>query len=576
MGDPSLLRGLGSGGGLLLELGALGLAGGEGFGGGLGGGLGFGEAVGGFLLGLGLGFEGLVGGFEVGLGLGDGLFGGGVFGPGFGGGGLGGGLLGGGVDVGGGLGFGVGLGQGVGELLDLLGLGAFLLLRGGECGLCRGGCVAGLVAGFALLLHFVGAGDVVGGGNLAAGFLRGLGLGGFESLLGGLAGLGDGFEVGGGLVGLGVGGGLLRGGLEVLDLLIHAGEAGSEGRGVGGQFADALGVREVPDSDRAGVIAGDDAGAVVVEGGAEGEIGELLEGLEGVAVGGPDFDLAVAARGDDPAVVGEGDGEDAAGVGGDVFGHLAVFHVPELDGAVLGGRREEFGVAAEGGVGDALLVAGAVVQFAGGVALPDPEAACAVAGGEIAAVGAEGDGLDPVGVLLDGVFLGGVGGGVDLEDLERGAQGDAGLVRGNVGGEDFVEFFADLGDALAGEHVPGDDLSGLGADAAAGDEELAVAGELERAREAFGEGEDADEFEGVGVVEEDLFLAADGDERGPGAGGDGGGCGVAVVGDDGLGKEFGVGRGHGGRALRLADAGDDGEVGLRLGGGDLGGGGLGR
>ena len=93
------------------------------------------------------------------------------------------------------------------------------------------------------------------------------------------------------------------------------------------------------------------------------------------------------------------------------------------------------------------------------------------------------------------------------------------MVGADVGGEDGVVFLADLEDALAGLDVPDDRQARLAAAAAAGEEQVAVAAELQDVDRPLGERQDADQAVRVGVVEQHLLLPADGDERGPGAGG---------------------------------------------------------
>ena len=72
-----------------------------------------------------------------------------------------------------------------------------------------------------------------------------------------------------------------------------------------------------------------------------------------------------------------------------------------------------------------------------------------------------------------------VGRAVDADDLARPAEGDQAVVGADVGGEHGVVFLADLEDALARLHVPDDRQARLPAPAAAGQQQVAVAAELQ-------------------------------------------------------------------------------------------------
>ena len=69
-------------------------------------------------------------------------------------------------------------------------------------------------------------------------------------------------------------------------------------------------------------------------------------------------------------------------------------------------------------------VAAEVEGLAGRFRFPDEQAAAAVGRGQQHAVGAELDGVDPVGVLPDLVQQLAVGGRVDADDAARAAEGD--------------------------------------------------------------------------------------------------------------------------------------------------------
>ena len=109
----------------------------------------------------------------------------------------------------------------------------------------------------------------------------------------------------------------------------------------------------------------------------------------------------------------------------------------------------------------------------------------------------------------------------DIEALHLlGVRGDDDLtvVGRDVGRHHLVELFAELGDALAGLDVPDDGMAELAATPAAHDEQRTIGAELQRAGVTFGIRQDAGELTRVGVVEQDLLLAGDGEERGPRAG----------------------------------------------------------
>ena len=142
------------------------------------------------------------------------------------------------------------------------------------------------------------------------------------------------------------------------------------------------------------------------------------------------------------------------------------------------------------------------------------DGAGAVGGGEEDAVGGVGEGGDPVGVLGDAIEEGAVGEAVDLEGAGGPAEGGAVELGVDVGGEDGVELFADDGEGEAVGEGPEAEAAQFGFEAPGGEEEAAVAGEVEGVDEVAVGGEGADEFGVVGGegVEEDLLLARDGDE----------------------------------------------------------------
>src|SRR5271166_5807545 len=90
---------------------------------------------------------------------------------------------------------------------------------------------------------------------------------------------------------------------------------------------------------------------------------------------------------------------------------------------------------------------------------------------------------------------------IDADHLCRAGQCDELLVGGNVGGEDGVGFVADLDNRLAVADVVDDDLAGLAAATAAGEQERTVAAEFEYLRSAHVEWEHADQLHRVAVIE---------------------------------------------------------------------------
>ncbi len=136
-------------------------------------------------------------------------------------------------------------------------------------------------------------------------------------------------------------------------------------------------------------------------------------------------------------------------------------------------------------VGHRAVVAAQVLVLAGRLGFPDEQAAAAIGRGQQLAVGAELDGIDPVGVLANLVQqLAGLRR-EDAHDAAGAAQGDQ-RVRGvDVGGQHGVELVADLGDALAGLHVEEHDAARMPAAAAADQQHAAVAAEPQHVAECL-------------------------------------------------------------------------------------------
>ena len=98
---------------------------------------------------------------------------------------------------------------------------------------------------------------------------------------------------------------------------------------------------------------------------------------------------------------------------------------------------------------------------------------------------------------------------VDLHNSARPAECHELLIWTDVGGEDRVGLITDLGQAFAGGDIKQHDLARFRAVSASGEQQLAVAAELQHIRNPFGERQRADQLQIVGVVEQDLLLACD-------------------------------------------------------------------
>ena len=259
---------------------------------------------------------------------------------------------------------------------------------------------------------------------------------------------------------------------------------------------------------RLGVVKPHDAGDLI----------GLLHALglfEALAIDTPQGARPVGAAGKETTVGREGDRLDIASMRAPTGDLLAGLHLPGRDRAVRGAAREDVGVGAPGQVGDATLVLAEVIEFAPVVGLPDEDIAITIGGREQDTVGTEVGTGDPLGMLGNQVEL------LARRDIEAlhllgvGSEDDLAVVGRDVGRHDLVELLADLGDTLAGVDVPDDGMPQLAAAAAAHDEERTVGAELQRTRVTFGIRQDAGEIVRIRVVEQDLLLAGDREERGP-------------------------------------------------------------
>ena len=297
-----------------------------------------------------------------------------------------------------------------------------------------------------------------------------------------------------------------------------------------------------------GIVEADDAGNLVV-------LLDALSMLEALTVDAPHRRGAVGAARNQSAVRQEGDGLDIAAMGTPSGDLLAGLHLPGGDNAIGRTAGEDVGVGTPGEVGDTTLMLPEVIEFAAVVGFPDKDVAVAVGGGEQDAVRAEIGAGHPLGVLGDQVELLARGDVEALHLLGIGGEDDLAMVGRDVGRHHLVELLADLGDTLAGLNVPDDSMTNLAAATAAHDEQGAVGAELQRASIAFRIRQNAGEFVRIGVVEEDLLLAGDGEERSPRARRHRGDGGRALGHDDGLEQDvFRTGHRAGGLARSAGES----------------------
>ena len=282
--------------------------------------------------------------------------------------------------------------------------------------------------------------------------------------------------------------------------------------------------------------------------------------LEALTVDAPHRRGAVGAARKQATIGREGDGLHVAAVGAPAGDLLAGLHLPGGDNAIGRTAGEDVGVGTPGEVGDTTLMLPEGVEFPAVVGFPDEDIAVAVGGREQDAVRTEIGASHPLGVLGDEIELLARGDVEALHLLGIGSEDDLAVVGRDVGRHHLVELLADLGDTLAGLNVPDDSMTNLAAAAAAHDEQGAVGAELQRASVAFGIRQDAGEFVRIGVVEEDLLLAGDGEKRSPRARRHRGDGGRALGHDDGLEQDvFRTGHWAGG----LARAAGESEIDLR-------------
>ncbi len=153
------------------------------------------------------------------------------------------------------------------------------------------------------------------------------------------------------------------------------------------------------------------------------------------------------------------------------------------------------------------------------VAFPNVQPARAIARGQQHAVGTVVDAQHPVGVLFDFRELFGVGRLVKLDQAIGSAQRDQRLLIVDVGRQHAVPFVAHGDGPLAALDVPNYGLAAFGTAAAGGQQQLSVGAEGQMLDLPFFKRQDADQFQRVGVVQQDLPLTRDRHDRGPGAAG---------------------------------------------------------
>ncbi len=259
-----------------------------------------------------------------------------------------------------------------------------------------------------------------------------------------------------------------------------------------------------------GVVETDDAGNLIV-------LLDALSVLESLTVDAPHRGGAVGSARNQSAIRQEGDGLHIAAMGTPGRDLLAGLHLPGGNNPIGGAASEDVRVRAPSEVGDAALMLAEIIEFAAVVGFPDIDIAVAVRGREQDTVRTKVGTGHPIGVLGDEVEL---LAGSDVEALHLlgiGGEDDLAMVRRDIGRHHLVELFANLGDTLASLDVPDDGVANLATATTAHDQQRTVGAKLQRTGITFGVGQDAGEVVRVGVVEENLLLAGDGEERSPGA-----------------------------------------------------------
>ena len=347
--------------------------------------------------------------------------------------------------------------------------------------------------------------------------------------------------------------------LRIGEAFLRSGDAILKRGRVGAEFAERFAV-DGAHADRAGPITGNDAFAS--QRGPERDVGERLGLAEFLAGLVPHLRDFIPPARNDPAIRRKIDPRRAARMRRPTLDFLRLFHIPKRDFSILARRSEHAGHERQAGHAD--FVAGQRVVFLRGRAFPNLDAAIAIRRGEKTAIRRVGDGRHPIGVFFDRSDEAAVLRRVNFHQLIRPAERDVLLIRAEVRGEDLIHFIPDRADAFARLDVPKRDLARLPAEPAACEQELPVAAEFDDFREAFREGEHAQQFERLGVVKCDLFLPANGHERCPRTRGERGERIRDARADDGFEREF---AGHRGRSIGPGER-DDGGLHVVCGGGD--------
>src|SRR4051812_33487769 len=94
-------------------------------------------------------------------------------------------------------------------------------------------------------------------------------------------------------------------------------------------------------------------------------------------------------------------------------------------------------------------------------------------------------------------------------------QRDPGLVWRDVGRKHGIVFVADAHDLFSSDNVPDDYSARLTTNTTADNKQLAVATKSHFSREAVRERQNAQKLQGVGIVEQDLFLSGKSHQRRP-------------------------------------------------------------
>jgi hypothetical protein len=288
------------------------------------------------------------------------------------------------------------------------------------------------------------------------------------------------------------------------------------------RFPRRAAVGSIPDSDFTSPVSGDDTICFVAVCDLKCEIIEGFEIPDCTAVGIPQLGDLVAARGNDATVSAEFDGEDTATMGSPRFDLPAVFHLPEANRGVFAAGGENVAVDSPGERVDGAGVACECEIFTAGLGLPDMHTATAVCRCQKYSVRTEFERVDPVSMLTAFVrqFTG--GGAVDTNDFLWSSECHHRLIGTDVGSENFVEFVTDGHEPFAGADVPNHAEPLRGAATTSGEEQAAVAAELEYSRATFGEGEHTESFHRPGVVQDDLLLTGNRRQFGPWVGGNSG------------------------------------------------------